>query len=41
MSDTLSEDAPLAAKIRPKTPAEFVGQRHLMAEGKPLFQAFY
>lgn len=39
MLDALSEDAPLAAKIRPRTIAEFIGQRHLMAEDKPLFQA--
>jgi len=27
---------PLAAKIRPKTLAEFVGQEHLVGPGKPL-----
>jgi putative ATPase len=30
---------PLASKIRPKTLAEFVGQEHLVGEGKPLRQA--
>src|SRR3990167_4063842 len=27
---------PLAFKIRPKNLAEFIGQRHLVGEGKPL-----
>lgn len=30
---------PLAARMRPTTIAEFVGQRHLLAPGKPLYQA--
>jgi putative ATPase len=30
---------PLAARIRPRTLDEFVGQRHLLAEGKPLREA--
>ncbi len=30
---------PLASKIRPKTLAEFVGQEHLVAPGKPLREA--
>ena len=27
---------PLASKIRPKTLKDFVGQEHLVGEGKPL-----
>ncbi len=30
---------PLAAKRRPKTLAEYVGQEHLVGEGKPLYEA--
>jgi putative ATPase len=30
---------PLASRLRPQTLAEFVGQRHLLGEGKPLRQA--
>jgi putative ATPase len=30
---------PLAAKIRPKTLEEFVGQKHLVGKGKPLYEA--
>ena len=30
---------PLADRIRPQTLSEFVGQRHLVGEGKPLYQA--
>ena len=30
---------PLANRIRPKSLLEFVGQEHLVAEGKPLFEA--
>lgn len=30
--------APLATRMRPRTLAEFVGQSHLLAEGKPLYQ---
>ena len=30
---------PLASKIRPKSLEEFVGQQHLVAKGKPLYQA--
>ncbi len=29
-------DAPLAARMRPRTPEEFVGQRHFFGEGKLL-----
>lgn len=32
--------APLAARIRPKTIEEFVGQKHLLGPGKPLQQMF-
>lgn len=31
-----TEFTPLAARLRPQTPEEFVGQAHLMAPGKPL-----
>src|SRR3989339_1583538 len=31
-----TEFTPLAARLRPQTPQEFVGQAHLMAPGKPL-----
>lgn len=30
---------PLADRMRPRTPAEFFGQQHLLGEGKPLRQA--
>ena len=36
-SDELYE--PLAARMRPRTLHEFVGQRHILAPGKPLYQA--
>ena len=29
-------DAPLAARMRPRTFDEFIGQEHLLAPGKPL-----
>src|SRR5512137_1684817 len=32
--------APLAERLRPKTPDEVVGQSHLLGEGKPLRLAF-
>ncbi len=38
MSATTSS-APLAERLRPKTIAEVVGQRHLLGEGKPLANA--
>jgi putative ATPase len=41
-SPTLSKsasNAPLAERLRPKTLADVVGQRHLLAEGKPLANA--
>src|SRR5688500_20056685 len=31
-------DAPLAARMRPRTIDEFVGQQHLLGPGKPLLQ---
>ncbi len=31
---------PLAERLRPTTLAEVIGQRHLLAEGKPLHTAF-
>jgi putative ATPase len=33
-------DAPLAERLRPQTLAEVIGQRHLLAPGKPLAAAF-
>ena len=33
-------DAPLAERLRPRTLAEVIGQRHLLAPGKPLAAAF-
>ena len=30
--------APLADRIRPEKPEEFVGQRHILAPGKPLYE---
>jgi putative ATPase len=35
-----STDAPLAERLRPRSLAEVVGQRHLLAPGKPLAAAF-
>jgi putative ATPase len=32
----VSAEAPLAARMRPRTPAEFVGQRHLVGPGRAL-----
>ena len=44
MSDDLfashSPAAPLAERLRPRTVAEVIGQRHLLAPGKPLAVAF-
>lgn len=36
MSDSMHATQPLAARLRPETLEEFVGQEHLLAEGKPL-----
>ncbi len=33
------DNQPLADKIRPKTLDEFIGQKHLVAPGKPLYQS--
>ncbi len=33
------QSIPLATRMRPKTIEEFAGQRHLLAPGKPLYQA--
>jgi len=33
-------DAPLAERLRPRTLAEVIGQRHLLAPGKPVASAF-
>ncbi|MBC7813184.1 MAG: AAA family ATPase, partial [Burkholderiales bacterium] len=35
----MSEGQPLADRIRPETLEDYVGQRHLVAPGRPLFQA--
>jgi putative ATPase len=35
----VAKDAPLAERMRPRTLAEFVGQRHLVGEGRVLEQA--
>ncbi len=32
-------NAPLAERLRPKTIAEIVGQRHMLGDGKPLANA--
>jgi putative ATPase len=34
-----NKNTPLAARLRPSTLNDFVGQAHLLAEGKPLWQA--
>jgi putative ATPase len=34
-----NKTAPLAARLRPNTLEDFIGQTHLLAEGKPLWQA--
>jgi putative recombination ATPase len=40
LSFDFSEDyLPLAARMRPRTLAEYIGQSHLLAEGKPLYHA--
>jgi len=38
LEETLSEKAPLAERMRPRTIDEFVGQRHIAAEGKLLYR---
>jgi len=37
--DALAPDAPLAARLRPRTLADFVGQEHLLGEGSALRSA--
>ena len=37
--ETLKKEAPLAARMRPASLAEFVGQEHIIGAGKPLRQA--
>ncbi len=39
MQENLSHEAPLAARLRPKTLDEFVGQEHIIGEGKLLRRA--
>jgi putative ATPase len=39
MQENLSREAPLAARLRPKTLDEFVGQEHIIGEGKLLRRA--
>ena len=36
VEDRLARRAPLAARLRPRTLDEVVGQRHLLGPGKPL-----
>ena len=36
---TAAQAQPLAARMRPRTLDEYVGQRHLLAPGKPLREA--
>ncbi|MBI4026594.1 MAG: replication-associated recombination protein A [Verrucomicrobia bacterium] len=38
-ANAIPEDAPLAARMRPRTLVEFVGQKHLLASGKLLRRA--
>jgi len=38
--NTRTDAQPLAAKIRPASLSEFIGQKHLLAPGKPLYTAF-
>jgi putative ATPase len=39
MQENMSREAPLAARLRPKTLDEFVGQEHIIGEGKLLRRA--
>lgn len=39
MEDNLKKNAPLADRMRPKTIGEFVGQDHLLGEGKFLYRS--
>ena len=38
--DLADTQAPLAERLRPKTPGEVIGQQHLLGPGKPLRVAF-
>ena len=38
-SETIAKDSPLSARMRPKDLAEYVGQTHILGEGKPLTRA--
>lgn len=35
-SNTVDEFAPLASRLRPQSIEEYIGQTHLLGEGKPL-----
>lgn len=39
MEEKLKRNAPLADRMRPSTINEFVGQQHLLGEGKFLYRA--
>jgi putative ATPase len=39
MRDRMSQEAPLAARMRPRTLEEFIGQEHIVGEGKLLRRA--
>ena len=39
MQEDLNREAPLAARMRPRTLDEFVGQEHIIGEGKLLRRA--
>src|SRR5699024_4376056 len=39
MEDNLKKNAPLADRMRPTTVQEFVGQDHILGEGKFLFRS--
>lgn len=39
MTKLLPSEQPLAARLRPNTIEEFIGQQHLLAPGKPLYSA--
>ena len=39
MQETLKREAPLAARMRPRTLDEYIGQEHIVGEGKLLRRA--
>ncbi|HOU00818.1 MAG TPA: AAA family ATPase, partial [Anaerolineaceae bacterium] len=39
LNENLQHEAPLAARLRPRTLDEFVGQEHIIGEGKLLRRA--